>query len=170
MYRNDDWVGGIQRLGIKSNFRVRIMDPAYEDMRLSGSLKEWAIMMIEARYEFLVHLDDIIKAPEVNTLGRESSRISPDKTIINTLGGAIPPRGSSSQGPKMGAFAPPSKPTIATEVQEPPSQLPDHITLWKGATRSRLDSLIRPQGALNFINLASNPPGDFTSSYLTSHN
>lgn len=163
MYRNDDWVGGIQRLGIRSTFRDRIMDPAYEHMRLSGSLKEWAIMMIEARYEFLVNLDDTIKAPEVNTLGRKSSKISLEKTIINTPGGVIPPRGSSSQGPKKGTFAPPSKPTIATEVHEPPSKLPEHITLWKGASLTRLNSLIQPQGALNFVNLASNPPGDFTS-------
>lgn len=65
MYPNDDWIGGIQVLGIKSTYRARIMDPAFKDMGLSASLKEWAVMMVEARYEFLATLDDVIKRKQL---------------------------------------------------------------------------------------------------------
>lgn len=59
---DDDWIGAIQGLGLASAFGDRIMDPEVEDMRLSGSLKRWVVMMVEARYEMLATLDEVVKA------------------------------------------------------------------------------------------------------------
>lgn len=97
--------------------------------------------MIEARYEFLRTIDDIIEAPEANTLGRKSSKLTLDNNTITIPGSVLPHRGSSSQGSKKGTFAPPPKPAITTEVQDSPTHVPGHVMLWKSATLQRLEKM-----------------------------
>lgn len=64
---DDDWIGAIQGLGLANTFGARIADPGFENMRLSGSLKEWVVMMVEARYKFLATLDEVVKAQYLKT-------------------------------------------------------------------------------------------------------
>ncbi|KAL9636661.1 MAG: hypothetical protein Q9164_002680 [Protoblastenia rupestris] len=61
---DDDWVEVMIRIGLSSNFQARIMGKDMKEMRLSGSLKEWTIEMMEMRYDFLEALDGKINVSE----------------------------------------------------------------------------------------------------------
>ena len=167
MQDSSNWVQNIFDLGLSSKFRERMMDPEYEDMRISRSLKEWVFELLDNRYGFLQTLDSVVRTPEPLILGRKSSRLGLDGKLHTKPGPDISPR------PEIGHFTPQQK-SIAHAIEAPPTALPEHTTLWKAGTRHRLDSLIQSDGSLCFLNLASDPPGDFSSMlsrglYLTKH-
>ena len=162
---SDDWVGTMRLIGMSSNFQSRIMS-GDEEMRLSGSLKQWITEMMEIRYDFLKTLDSVIQAPPASVLARKSSKPTVDGTFSTQEAPAIPPRISSKAGkaPPVGIFNAP-KPEIATATENPPQQLDGHVMLLKGAAASRLDKMVKSNGQLNFGTIVSTPPGDFSKRF-----
>lgn len=158
MWDNDDWIGAMQHMGLSSNFQARLMAEEFRDMRLSGSLKEWVINMIEMRSEFLVALDDIIKAPPHRNINRRVSKMDIDGSMTTLAGPEIPAR-SSSKTPKTGTFGSSS---LATTAAKPPRFLDQHTMFYKGGEIHRLESIYAEAGGLNFAAIGSTPPNDFS--------
>ena len=160
---NDDkWVAVMRKIGLTSNFQARIMTSRMRSMRLSGSLKDWIWQMFEMRYEFLLTLDNVLQAPPVNTLDRQSSKPSLDGSFTTKSVPVIPARNSSQafEGQKSGSCQAPT-PQIATVAEDPPRQMDGHVMLFKSPARSRMDGLFKPNGGLNFHALLSRGAGDF---------
>ena len=169
MWESDDWVGAMQHMGLSSNFQARLMAEEFRDMRLSGSLKEWVIDMMEMRSEFLVGLNDVIKASPHRNTNRRVSKMDIDGSITTLAGPEIPAR-SSSKTPKTGTFGSSS---LATTAAEPPRFLDQHTMFYKGGAIRRLETIYAEAGGLNFAAIGSTPPGDFSPTlrglYLTKH-
>lgn len=59
------------------------MDPKFDDLRLSGSLKEWVTEMMENCYEFLEILEGVIRKQAAKRVSRKTSRLGLDGGITN---------------------------------------------------------------------------------------
>lgn len=160
----DNWLGVMENLGLTRKFQDRLMAPEAKEMRSMASVKEWTIQMITMRYEFLESLDDVIKTPSCG-VDRPASRI----TQSGMLGGLdknkpeIPERGSSAgKAPPKGNSE--SGPSFATKAIEPPMGVEDCRILYKGGASKRLESIFKAKGALDFKEIRSDPPTDFSSS------
>ena len=162
---DDDWVGMMRRIGMSGSFQARVMG-GDQDMRLSGSLKEWITEMMNIRYDFLKALDHIIQAPPMSILARKSSKPTLDGSFSIQAAPAIPTRVSSQIGktPPAGSFKAPN-PGITTLTENPPRQLDGHVILFKGAAAPRLDKLFKANGELDFRAIVSIPPGDFSKGF-----
>ncbi|MCJ1295610.1 hypothetical protein MMC34_007173 [Xylographa carneopallida] len=55
------WWSAMQAIGVTSKFGHRIMEERHREMRLSSTLKETIIDMVEMRCEFRESLEDLIK-------------------------------------------------------------------------------------------------------------
>ncbi|KAH8807779.1 hypothetical protein F5884DRAFT_857346 [Xylogone sp. PMI_703] len=132
----DDWDELYQRMGLTHNFRVRVLDPAFKDMQLSASAKEWAVEMITLRYEFLNQLDHFIQAPAGNLHRKVSYFDLSDKKI--KPGPKIPARHSS----RTSTGASSSGASVATQTIDIPLQLDGHKMFFKGGALHRLKSII----------------------------
>ena len=71
------------------------MDEIFKEIRLSGNLKIWVMDMIETRFEFLKHLDEVIKAPLSRNIHRKVNRLNIDGRTEIVSGPQIPTRSSS---------------------------------------------------------------------------
>jgi hypothetical protein len=162
---DDDWVGVMRQIGMSSNFQARIMG-GDQEMRLSGSLKEWITEMMNIRYDFLKGLDHIIQTPPTSVLARKSSRPTMDGSFSIQAAPAIPARVSSQFGkaPPARSFTAPD-PAVATVTENAPRQLDGHVMLLKGAVAPRLDKLFKKNGELNFRTIASTAPEDFSKGF-----
>jgi hypothetical protein len=157
LYYGDDWIGVMQRIGVTSLFQQRIMDEEFVEMRLTGSCKEWILEMIKMRSEFLLSLDAVIKTPSQG-VKKKVSHVDINGGLKS--GPKIPKRGSSM--PQVGTFSTGgSGPSIATTSEDAPDQLDGHKMLFKGGTLARLQK-VHDGNNLNFIELTSTPPGDFS--------
>lgn len=60
---NDDWAGIIDRIGMSTDFKRRIMDPDpnFTRMRLTGNAKGWIIEAMTMRMEFLKSFNSLVK-------------------------------------------------------------------------------------------------------------
>lgn len=151
----------MQRMRLSSNFQARLMDESFKDMRLSGSVKEWTIEMMKIRYEFLRHLDNVIKAPPARNVQRKVSKMDIDGKIKLLSGPEIPAR-STSETLQTGTSSA-SQPSTATQLAEPPQELDAHIMFFKGGAMSQLKSLYTKPNELFFEKICTLPPGDFSS-------
>ncbi|MCJ1485198.1 hypothetical protein MMC06_005372 [Schaereria dolodes] len=133
------------------------------EMRLSASLKEWKLEMMEIRYAFLGGLNSVIKTPLKNVLGRKTSRLTLDRSFYIKEASAIPSRISSQAGkmPVAGLIKA-SVPAVAAMVEDPLKQLDGHVILLVGGIRPRFDGLFQADGGHNLAALVSTTPGDFS--------
>lgn len=161
MWEGDDWVGIMQRMGLSNYFQARLMDESFKDIRLSGSVKEWTIEMMEIRYEFLMHLDNVIKAPPARNVQRKVSKMDIDGKIKLLSGPEIPAR-STSKTLQTGTSSA-SQPSTATQLAEPPQELDAHTMFFKSGAMSRLESVYTKPNELFFEKICTIPPGDFSS-------
>jgi hypothetical protein len=154
-----EWISVMQRIGLSSNYQSRIMHAELSDMRRMASAKEWALEMVELRYEFLLQLDAVIKVP-ARGIGKKVSHMSLDGRLQPGRP-EIPARGSSSKAvPKLKNFIPPE--ASAASAEYPPDELPGHRIFLKGGAMHRLQRVFTDDGQLLFSNICSNPPGDFS--------
>lgn len=150
-----DWTGTMRKMGLSGGFVSRLMAPEWTDMRCSGSLKEWVFELIITRYDFLQSLDQVMRGP---------SRGFKAPVFRATTAPPVPPRGSSQEQPPSGVFKK-SGPSTATRVDEEiPTEVEGRRVLYKGGSLSRLQSIKRNDGSLNFRAILSTPPGDFSRS------
>jgi hypothetical protein len=157
LYSGDDWIGVMQRIGVTRLFQQRIMDEEFAEMRLSGSCKEWILEMVAMRSEFLLTLDAVIKTPSQG-VKRKVSHLDINGGLKS--GPKIPKRGTSL--PQKGTFSTGgSGPSIATAPEDAPDELDGYKMLFKGGTLARLQK-VHDGNTLNFIELTSTPPGDFS--------
>ena len=161
---DEAWFAFMENLGLTRAFQLRVMNPEFKNMRDSASLKEWILLMIEERYFFLKSLDSFVKTP-ANGIDRQVSRMDLHTgTLVN--GCAVPEGGSS-----IGATPPTSNSSTAqlsaaTTTPDTPREIEGATTLFKGGTIARLQSMRRPENALEFRALQSTPPGDFSAREL----
>jgi hypothetical protein len=158
---NDDaaWISMMQRIGLSSNYQSRIMDTDFSAMRRMASAKEWALEMVELRYEFLLQLDAVIKAPS-RGIGKKVSHMSLDGKLQPGRPD-IPARSSSSKAvPPMKNFIP--QQASAAAVEYPPDELAGHKLFFKGGVMHRLQKVFTKDGQLLFTNVCSLPPGDLS--------
>ena len=94
VYADDDWFGTMEAMGLTKSCQARLMDPDFEYMRLSATLKETVYDMLEMRYEFLSGLDDVVKGPAINSFARNSSRLNADDTFTTVPAPDTPFQGS----------------------------------------------------------------------------
>jgi hypothetical protein len=157
----DDWSGVMQRIGLTSNYQLRVLSPNWVHMRVNSTAKETAIWMMEMRYEFLQALDNFIESP-AKGLGRKVSHLDLSGRLQPGTP-AIPPR-SDSKGkgqPSSGIFE--AGPSISTKAREPPSELLGCQLFYKGGSVARLEKLNNPDGTLSLQRLVSTPPTDFSA-------
>lgn len=167
----DDWLGAMEDLGLTRRFQGRLMAPEAKEMRLMASVKEWTIQMITMRCEFLESLDDVIKTPS-RGVDRPAGRITQSGMLgrLDKNKPEIPERGSSAgKPPSEGNFQ--SGPSVATKAVQPPEGVEDCQMLYKGGAMKRLESIFKANGALDFKEIRSESPTDFSSNirglYLT---
>ena len=152
---NEDWERMLSDLGMSGSFKERVMQLKWENMRLMCDLKETICDMFRARFEFLEDLDNVIKTP-AKGVKRRASRLELGGNIRTKSGPpAIPPRTSSLT----------NQPDIAPEIAPHPESIEGHTMFLKGATLSRLESIHKADGSLDFARIASTPPGDFSASF-----
>ena len=157
LYYRNYWIGVMQRIGMTSLFQQRIMDEEYAEMRLTGSCKEWILEMMVMRSEFLLNLDAVIKTPS-RGVQRRVSHLDINGSLKS--GPKIPNRGASM--PQKSAFSTSgSGPLITAASEDSPGELDSHKMLFKGEALVRLQK-VHDGNNLNFIELTSTPPGDFS--------
>ncbi|MCJ1236325.1 hypothetical protein MMC14_004306 [Varicellaria rhodocarpa] len=147
-YRNnaigerDDWEHCLRSMGFIPSFPNRLLDLAFISIRFSRSAKEWAIMMIEMRYQFLSALDRVVKdlpqdrppppSPQHYTItgyvekGKEKAEKGKEKAAALPLAGIQIPIRSSSKGkggkpPKTSD--PRAGPSTMTKAAPPPKEM-----------------------------------------------
>lgn len=78
MYAHEDWVGTMDAMGSTKAFQARLMNPDFEDMRFTETLKESVLDMIDIRYAYLKGLDAVIKGPFPHITSRRLGRSDHD--------------------------------------------------------------------------------------------
>ena len=58
--KNEDWEARLNTSGIEKTFQTRLLDPAFIAIRFSRSAKEWVLIILELRYQFLASLNRVI--------------------------------------------------------------------------------------------------------------
>lgn len=167
---DDAWVSLFQRIGMTRLFQRNVMDPDFGDMRAMGSLKEWVLEAAAMRFEFLRSLSHIITTP-ARGVKKQVSHMSLDGKLAPGPYPTIPTRSSSLKGPAVGNF---NAPAPGTKPQEPSTRIEGYKTFYKGSTLPRLEAIFIQNGnAVNFNNVLSSPPGNFSrligGLYLTKH-
>jgi hypothetical protein len=157
---NDDWSSIMDRIGLTSNYQARVMDPAYNHMRLAGSAKHWAIEMMTMRMEFLYSIDNFIKAPAQGP-NRKVSHMDLAGQLKSGPPYPIPTR-VSSKGPDIGSFKT-SGPSTETATDDPPENIDGYQMFYKGGDIARLKTIHFQNSRLNMIGILSSPPGDFSA-------
>ena len=168
--QGDDWVAHMDRVGLTKNFQARLMAPEAQEMRQVASANEWAILMITMRFEFLECIDDIIKTPS-RGVELPAGRITPNGELyrISAAGVEIPERASGKgKLPPKGNFK--TGPSTAVKPP-PPAEMEGYQMFYKGGGLGRLEAVFEAGVSLNFDNLRTPAPTDFSFStsglYLT---
>lgn len=86
----------MEAMGLAKSFQARLMDPEFEYMRLSATLKDSVYDMLDLRYKFLSNLDDVVRGPPSHSLTRKSSRLKVDDSFSTTSAPDILSEGSNS--------------------------------------------------------------------------
>ena len=164
---DSEWIEGMNLFGMSSNFQARIMAPDMKTMRLFGTVKTWIFEMIDTRWKFLEGLDDVIKSPPIQILGRKSSH--PVLGSFKTRAPPEIPERISSQnkgkGPAIGSFKAPA-PLVTAAADEPLKAMDGHTMLFRGSSQPYLDELFIDGGkSVNFRHLRCHLPTDFTQGY-----
>lgn len=160
VYERDDWVGLMEKIGLTKNFQGRLMVPEAAEMRSMASAKEWIIHMITIRYEFLESLDNVLKTPSRGvhrpaSLTTESERLG----SLDTNSHEVPKHGSSDgRFPSMAKFK-----FGPFEASEPPDKVEGCEILYQAGAMNRLESIFKKYGALDFNQIRSDSPTDFSS-------
>ena len=160
------WILGLDTLGCTEVFRSRLLDPAVKKMRLARTIRECVLEMIDIRYDFLTSIDLTIKTP-AKGVKRQSSRFILNKFVTNPVKNR-----SASQSEDLAASSQ-GGPSVATASEPAPIAVEGCQMFYKGGNLERLNRLQLLDGRLDFIQIASTPPGDFsgrtTGLYFTKH-
>lgn len=163
---DEEWKDAVKAMGLTRAFEARLMDAAFREIRLKGSLKEWVTFMMEERFYFLQSLDAFVKNP-ARGINRRVSKMNLQTGKL-TAGPAVPARTSSIAATPNFDF-----PSAATANSDPPSSVDECTTYFKGGSIARLESINLSANPLNFLPLTSTPPGDFSGDtrglYFTKH-
>jgi hypothetical protein len=146
-----NWHEALTGLGCSSSMRMRIMDDAFEQVRLTDSAAAWFLDTVEIAWRFLAGLDRTIKKKQRRNDDRMDSPdplIPPSKATKPSLKTVINQSSSSSSS------------RIATEV-DVPNSIEGKQMLFKGGDMNRLLSIFKDDGTLNLVGIASTPPTDF---------
>lgn len=119
--------------------------------------------MIATLYEFLESLDDVIKTPSrgvdrpasLMTQGGKLKRLAktgPEVQERGANGGKLPPKFEFKSGP-----------SVATKASELPQDVEGCRIMYKGGAMKRLESAFQANRMLDFAELRSQPPTDFSS-------
>ena len=154
---DDDWNGVLRGMGMRDALVSRMLDPHWTDWRLRQSAKSWATLVVEERAFFLQTLDSVIQGTREPPPHQQAqiSKHSSDPSVPEYTSSA----GDSSKG-KTISYRP--RPLVHEAVENPPMNVADHVMLFRGGARRRLESIFTKDNTLSFLQLLSSPPGDFS--------
>ena len=152
---SDDWDGALRSLGVKNETRRAIMDPNFENLRLSASASEWVLSTVNSCWDFLDGLDSQVRKSKE---AQELRASSPDASIK-------PSKAIKPGNPHSPLHSGSSRLQLAVE-SEPPQTLPDKSIIYKGGDWARLTRIFNPDGSLDVSQILSRPPCDFHPSDL----
>ncbi|KAI9672190.1 MAG: hypothetical protein M1831_002004 [Alyxoria varia] len=142
---NDDWISAFRSIGISIELEKRMMDPEFDDVRVTATLKYWLIDTFGIRQRAL---EDIkIKSVERKDF-RSKKRAKMGKQM------------QESEDKSAGES---SKPQLESLAAEPKIE-PGHLLLWKGLDTKRTENLLDRNGHLMDLGpIVSDTPNDFCS-------
>ncbi|KAM4057486.1 hypothetical protein HRG_010777 [Hirsutella rhossiliensis] len=147
---SDDWHGSLREMGMSDDFCRRVLDPAFDSVRLTECACFWALDTIDEAFAYLSSLDHRIqqkrRMQEISRMG------SPDESVL-------PRPGIRSQGLQPGGAAP--IPTLALVATPPPEQVEGRTMFYKGGSQIRLESCVADDGTINMFARRSSAPTDF---------
>lgn len=154
-----DWDGFLKSRGIRKRVRMGILNPEYDDIRLTKSAKDWALETIEDGWIFLTGMDKTVK--------RNGEKI---KKAFSKDGPGVRAKRRSETGSeadeKIGSSAHSTIPASSTFIEDN-----NNIVFYKGETVSRLEEAFSYDGEVRLMALRTTPPSDFSGEksllYLT---
>jgi hypothetical protein len=150
-WESDDWDSALKHQGINHRVRNGILNPYYDNLRLSRSAAEWALDTLDEAWYYLAGLDARLKKRKMAV---DMRSVSPDPSIK--------PSRALNPNTSLTASLHGNNPALrlATEVEVPES-VSGRTILFKGGSLERLQSIFNSDGSLNLAQIVSTPPVDF---------
>jgi hypothetical protein len=161
LWEGDDWEKALKKQGMKESVRRGILDPHFNNLRLSRSASEWALDTLDIGWTYLTGLDTSLK----KDAGSKKSKMAVDIRSVSPDPSVRPSKATKSSTSLTGALHsedPRLKLAIETDV---PKDVPGRTLLHKGGNLERLRSIFHSDGSLNMTEILSTPPVDFHPSH-----
>ncbi|KAI9662019.1 MAG: hypothetical protein M1831_002934 [Alyxoria varia] len=146
---NEDWDDILRRMGVNGQLRSAIVKPGFDEIRLMRSAREWVILAMKMRGDFL-------------QTGQEASR---QRGMELRSGRAV--RGQARSGPSRRSDSPTTSYTFASgsgRMFPPQGDQPGDTILWQSTCRVWAESMwpgARREGLWQLAPLVSPSPTDF---------
>ncbi|KAK2741952.1 hypothetical protein CKAH01_01379 [Colletotrichum kahawae] len=162
---DDDWRAALINMGLSSRLILRILDPRFKKVRLTGCACSWALDTIQESFSFLEHLDGAVEKRKKNNAIERTD--SPDGT--KNPRPALRPQNRRTTGTSSSSS---SHPTPTVFVDTAPTEVDGRSIFMKGGSETRFSRAVKADGSLSVFHLQSEAPTDFhpkepTYIYLT---
>jgi hypothetical protein len=146
-WEGDDWDSALKHQGINQRVRNGILNPYYDNLRLSRSASEWALDTLDEGWYYLAGLDARLKKRKMAV---DIRAVSPDPSVK--------PSRALNPNTSLTASLHDDNPALrlSTEVEVPES-VSGRTILFKGGNLERLQSIFNPDGSLNLAQIVSTP-------------
>ncbi|KAB8664804.1 hypothetical protein FH972_026231 [Carpinus fangiana] len=152
--RAEDWASVLGAYGLKDEFITAVLNPDFEEIRLTQSCQFWAFDTIDLRFRSLGQLK---RKSQYRLQQRKSKQSKMEQ-----------PLAESSSSPKKTSSTDSSFPVPLTALTSThPAEMLGHTLLWKGLDVERVKDLLNSDGTTNDLGcMVSLPRGDFNSRTL----
>ncbi|KAK4696811.1 hypothetical protein P7C71_g1170, partial [Lecanoromycetidae sp. Uapishka_2] len=173
---DDEWFKAMRMMGVSKVLRARIMTPGFESLRRSKTAREWTLLTMQQRYEFLLTLEDKLHKTSFVPL-EERLRITQAAPSSKK---STPSSKQVASASKQAASS--SKQATLSSKQSTPNAIVKNATadqtiavgetlLMKAGAITRLEKAFRSEGIPGSFymiqRLFSTPPTDFSKSPAT---
>jgi hypothetical protein len=151
---NQDWHASLRILGLKTDLINRIMNPEFDDIRVGGTPRFWAIDSVKEAYSYLSHLvwkADMVLKSDPQRINSPAPNTTPQKAL------KVPTNLGRERFDVLWAAA------------ERPQNTDGRQIFYKGGAKYRLQQAFGGANGINLAPLLSDPPTDFhptSASYL----
>ncbi|KAL8893219.1 MAG: hypothetical protein Q9192_005480 [Flavoplaca navasiana] len=152
----------MSRMGLTQSTQDRILDPRFEQIRGTESIKAWVKDTVRVNYLTLLQLQQRLKAAAIYTHKKKKRKSIQQPNIFEPEGVWQPSGTATATSNVPGISEYHSLPEAhITLVDARPNARPDHYQLFKGKAAVDIEDWIAPDGSIHLEGLRTFAGGDF---------